>query len=101
MALLGMKAQNMSWTEIDEALPGKEMEDIKDKYRELYIDAPSSVKPKEGDDKQEKANKEEEKTDEQKGEAKTEEVKAAREGKSGKEWKRNLKGYKAQKSKVK
>ena len=91
----------MTWTEIDEALPGKEMEDIKRKYRELYIDAPSSVKPKEGDGKQEEAKKEEEKTDEKKEEAKTDEGKAAREVKSGKEWKRNQKGYKAQKAKVK
>ena len=97
-----MKAQDMSWKEIGEALPGKDMEDIKKKYRELYIDAPANFKPKEGD-----GNPWEGKKDEKKEEAKPDEAKAAEgsktekaEGKKvGKEWKKSQKGSKAQKGK--
>ena len=93
----------MSWKEIGEALPGKDTEDIKKKYRELYVDAPANVKPKEGDGNQEG------KKDEKKEEAKPDEAKAAEvsktekaEGKKGeKEWKKSQKSSKAQKGKGK
>lgn len=93
----------MSWKEIVEALPGKDMEDIKKKYRELYVDAPANVKPKEGDGNQE--GKKEEKRDE----TNPDEAKAAEgsktekaEGKKvGKEWKKVQKSSKAQKGKGK
>lgn len=98
-----MKAQDMSWKEIGEALPGKDMEDIKKKYRELYVDVPANVKPKEGDGNQE--GKKEEKRDE----TNPDEAKAAEgsktekaEGKKvGKEWKKGQKGSKVQKGKGK
>ena len=107
-----MKAQSMSWKEIDEALPGKGMENIKDKYRVLYADAPANVKPKEGDVKKEEAKQEEEKKDEKKEEAKPDEAKDAKEDKkeksedeifvkANKPWKKSQKGYKAQKGKGK
>ena len=84
LALLGMKAQNMNWKEIGEALPGKDMDDIKKKYRELYVDAPASVKPKEGEVKTEEAKKDEEKKEEETQEAKTDEAKAGEESKKEK-----------------
>lgn len=100
----------MSWKEINEALPGKDMEDIKKKYRVLYADAPANVKPKDGDVKEE-SKKEEEKKDDKK-EAKPDEAKATEESKKEKSddneilkentpWKKNQKGYKAQKGKGK
>ena len=109
MALLGMKARNMSWKEINEALPGKDMEDIKKKYRVLYADAPANVKPKDGDVKEE-SKKEEEKDD--KKEAKPDEAKDTEESKKetaednkllkeNTPGKRNQKGHKAQKGKGK
>ena len=67
MGLLGAKALNKTWKEISAALPGKNLEDIKKKYRELYVDAPANVKPKEAEGK-----KEETKETEDKGEKKEE-----------------------------
>ena len=103
LALLGMKAQDMSWKEINEALPGKDMEDIKKKYKVLYADAPANVKPKDGDVKQEESKKEEEKDDK---EAKPDEAKGTEESKKetsedNKPWKKNQKRQKAQKGKGK
>ena len=100
----------MSWKEINEALPGKDLEDIKKKYRVLNADAPANVKPKDGDVKEE-SKKEEEKKDDKK-EAKPDEAKATEESKNEKSddnellkennpWKKNQKGYKAQKGKGK
>ena len=105
-----MKAQDMSWKEINEALPGKDLEDIKKKYRVLYADAPANVKPKDGEVKEE-SKKEEEKKDD-KNEAKPDEAKDAEESKKetsednkplkeNNPWKRNQKGHKAQKGKGK
>ena len=104
LALLGMKAQDMTWKEINEALPGKELEDIKKKYKVLYADAPANVKPKDGDVKQEEPKKEEEKKDDK--EAKPDEAKGTEESKKeipedNKPWKKNQKGQKGQKSKGK
>lgn len=117
MALLGMKAQNMSWKDIGEALPGKDEEDIKKKYTELYIDVPADVKPKEAETTEEESKKEtgeskEEKKGETKEEATIDEVKAAEEskkvsgadkkgGKEGKQGKKGQKGQKGQKGKEK
>lgn len=102
MALLGMKAQSMTWKEIGEALPGKDMEDIKKRYRKLYIDAPANVKPKGAEVKKEETNEE---TEDKKEEAKGDEAKAAEESKKGsgdgkkggKEGKQGKKGQKVQK----
>lgn len=102
MALLGMKAQSMTWKEIGEALPGKDMEDIKKRYRKLYIDAPANVKPKGAEAKKEETNEE---TEDKKEEAKGDEAKAAEESKKGsgdgkkggKEGKQGKKGQKVQK----
>ena len=110
MALLGMKAQNMSWKDIDEALPGKDLDEIKKKYKELYADAPANVKAKDGNGKEEEPKKEEEKDD--KKDAEPEEVKDAEESKKeipedntvakeNKPWKKNQKGSKAHKGKGK
>lgn len=110
MGLLGMKALNMTWKEIGEALPGKEMEEIKKKYRELYIGAPAKVKPREEGKKEEV--KPEEKKEEKKEEAKVDQAKAAEEskkenadgkrsGNEGKPWKKPQKGQKGQKGKGK
>ena len=104
LALLGMKAQDMSWKQINEALPGKDMDDIKKKYKVLYADAPANVKPKDGDVKQDESKKEEEKKDDK--ETKPDEVKGTEESKKetsedNKPWKKNQKGQKAQKGKGK
>ena len=72
MALLGMKAQNMAWKEIEDALPGKNQEVIKNKYKELNVNAPASSKPKEEKSQKEEAKKGEEKTEEKKEEVKAE-----------------------------
>ena len=112
-----MKAQNMSWKDIGEALPGKDEEDIKKKYTELYIDVPADVKPKEAETTEEESKKEtgeskEEKKGETKEEATIDEVKAAEEskkvsgadkkgGKEGKQGKKGQKGQKGQKGKEK
>ena len=114
LALLGMKAQNMSWKEIDEALPGKDLEDIKKKCTQLYVDALANVK--EEDAKKEEAKQEEEKKDD-KQEAKPDEAKDAEVDKTEKSgdkknlkednpwesnpWKKNWKGRKGQKGKGK
>ena len=110
LALLGMKAQNMTWKEINEALPGKDLEDIKKKYKVLCADAPANVKAKDGSGKEEEPKKEKEKDD--KKDAEPEEVKDAEESKKdvpedntvakeNKPWKKNQKGSKAQKGKGK
>lgn len=124
MGLLGMKALNMSWKEIGEALPTKDMEDIKKKYRELYVDLPANIKPKEtevqkeetkretedNEDDQKEDRKEDKKEDEK--EAKSNERKApegnkkgagdGKEGsKGGKRGKKGQKGQKGQKGKEK
>ncbi len=111
MALLGMKAKDMSWKEIGEALPGKDLENIKKKYKELYVDVPANVKPKEADSKKEETKeetkKEDEKTKEKKEVAKaTEESKEVAEdtkgGKAGKQGnKYQWKSQKGQKGKGK
>lgn len=101
----------MTWKEIEEMLPGKDVENIEKKYRELYVPAPSSVKPMEGDGENENAKKEEE-TKDGKEEVKTVEAKPVEERvekksedrKSRKEVKRGKKShkeYKAQKGKGK
>ena len=104
-----MKAQDMSWKEINDALPGKDLEDIKKKYKVLYADAPAKVKPKDGDVNEESKN-EEKKDDNQEGKADegkdTEESKKEvsednKVIKDNKPWKRDQKGYKAQKGKGK
>ena len=94
----------MTWKEINEALPGKDMEDIKKKYKVLYADAPANVKPKNGDPKQEESKKEEENKEDK--EAKPDEAKATEESKKdtsedNKPWKKNQKGQKARKGKGK
>ena len=93
----------MTWGEINEALPGKDLEAIKKKYKVLYADAPASVKPKDGDVKQE-SKKEEEKRDDK--EARSDEVKKEtsdddKSFKENKPWKKNQKGDKTQKGKGK
>ena len=104
-----MKAQDMSWKEIKDALPGKDLEDIKKKYKVLYADAPAKVKPKDGDVNEESTK--EEKKDDNMG-VKPDEAKDTEEGKTevsednkvlkeNKPWKRDQKGYKAQKGKGK
>ncbi len=100
-----MKAKDMSWKEIGEALPGKDLENIKKKYKELYVDVPANVKPKEAESKKEET-KEEEKTEEKKEVAKaTEESKVAEDKKGGKvgkqENKYHWKSQKGQKGKGK
>lgn len=111
LALLGMKAEDMTWKEIGEMLPGKDVENIKKKYRELYVAAPASVKPKEGDGKNEEAEKEEERKD-GKEEVKTDEAKTVEESKKEKsqdrkprkesrQGRKSHKEYKAQKGKGK
>ena len=92
----------MSWKEIGGALPGKDMEDIKKKYRELYVDAPANVKSKEGDGNQE--GKEEKRDETNPDEAKAAEgskTEKAEGKKVGKEWKKGQKSSKAQKGKGK
>ena len=111
----------MSWKEIGEALPGKDMEDIKKKYRELYDVAPANVKQKETEARKEETkkdenNKEEKKEKKEKKEkneevAKSDEAKAAeaskesgdgkKGGKEGKQAKKGQKGQKEQKGKEK
>ena len=63
MGLLGAKALNKTWKEISEALPGKNLEEIKKKYRELYVDAPANVKPKEAEGKREETKETEDERD--------------------------------------
>ena len=85
MGLLGAKALNKTWKEISEALPGKNLEEIKKKYRELYVDAPANVKPKEAEGKKEETKETEdkvEKKDEGKEEGKDEKVEEKKEEKS-------------------
>ena len=98
MALLGMKNRGMSWKEIDDSLPGRELEDIMDKYVELYVNRPTDIKPKKEEGKKEVAKKEEK---DDKKEAKAEEAKPADESKQnadvkkvwieGKQWKKDQK----------
>ena len=101
-----MKAQDMTWKEIDEALPGKDLEEIKKKYRQLYVDAPAAVKPKEAEAKREKTKKTEDNKENEKGE-KNEEVNSGEANvvetskKGDKEGKQGKKGQKGQKSKGK
>ena len=124
MGLLGAKALNKTWKEVSEALPGKNLEEIKKKYRELYVDAPANVKRKEAEGKKEETKeienkgekneeRKEEGEDEKVGDEKEEkledvekdEAKAAEElkkdGKGGKKWgkvgKHGKKGQKGQK----
>lgn len=92
----------MSWKEIDEALPGKDLEDIKKKYRKLYVDAPAESKPKEAEKKKEETKKQAENNKE---EAKSDEAKAAEESKKvsangKKDGKKGKQGKKGQKGKV-
>ena len=68
MGLIGAKALNKTWKEISAALPGKNLEDIKKKYRELYVDAPANVKPKEAEGKKEETKETEENGDTKEGE---------------------------------
>ncbi|KAF6217726.1 hypothetical protein HO133_006553 [Letharia lupina] len=75
MGLLGMKALNKSWKEISEVLAGKDEDDIKKKYRELYVDAPASIKPKKAEAKKKEAKKETEDKKEEKKEEEKEEKK--------------------------
>lgn len=106
-----MKAEDMTWEEIHEMLPGKDVENIKQKYRDLYVAAPASVKPKEGDGENEEAKKEEErkdgkeevKTDEAKtvDESKKEKSEDKRSRKEGRQGKKSHKENKAQKGKGK
>lgn len=77
MGLLGMKALNKSWKEISEVLAGKDEDDIKKKYRELYVDAPASIKPKKAEAKKKEAKKE---TEDKKEEKKEEEKEEKKEG---------------------
>lgn len=83
LALLGMKAEDMTWKEIDEMLPGKDVENIKKKYGELFVAGPASVEPKEGEARIEGAKKEEEKQD-GKEEVKTDKAKTVEESKKEK-----------------
>ena len=101
----------MSWKEIGEALPGKDMEDIKKKYRELYVVAPANVKQKETEARKEETKKDENNKEEKKEKneevAKSDEAKAAeaskesgdgkKGGKEGKQAKKGQKGQKEQK----
>ena len=87
MGLLGARALNKTWKEISEALPGKNLEEIKKKYRELYVDAPANVKPKEAEGKKEETKETEdkgEKKDEGKEEGKDEKVEEKKEKKEDK-----------------
>ena len=121
MGLLGAKALNKTWKEISEALPGKNIEEIKNKYRELYVDAPANVKPKEEEGKKEETKETKDKGEkkdegkEDKKEEKSEDVEkdAAKDaeetkkdskggrkwGKAGKQGKKGQKGQKVQKGK--
>lgn len=99
LALLGMKAQAMSWKQIDEALPGKDLEDIKNKYRKLYVDAPAQSKPKEAEKKEETKKQAEDSKEEAKveGANATEESQKTsgngkKDGKKGKQGKKGQKG---------
>lgn len=92
----------MSWKEIDEALPGKDLEDIKKKYRKLYVDAPAASKPKEAETKKEERKKQ---AEDNKEEGKSDEAKAAEEsrdvsGNGKKDGKKGKLGKKGQKGKV-
>ena len=51
-ALLGLKAQRKSWKEISEAMAGKDLEAIKERYRLLYDLAPAEVKREEAESKE-------------------------------------------------
>ncbi|KAM0799811.1 hypothetical protein BDR22DRAFT_963617 [Usnea florida] len=87
MGLLGAKALNKTWKEISEALPGKNLEEIKKKYRELYVDAPANIKPKEVEGKKEETKETEEngeKKDEGKEEGKDEKKEEKKEEKEEK-----------------
>ncbi len=104
-----MKAKDMNWKEIDEALPGKDLEEIKKKYKQLYVDAPAAVKPKEAEAKMEKTkkteNNKENKKDEKNEEANSGEANIAETskqgGNEGKQGKKGQKGQKGQKGKGK
>ena len=88
MGLLGAKALNKTWKEVSEALPGKNLEEIKKKYRELYVDAPANVKPKVAEGKKEETKETEEKgekKDEGKEEGKVEEKEEGKDEKVGDE----------------
>ncbi len=104
-----MKAQDMTWKEIDEELSGKDLEEIKKKYRQLYVDAPAAVKPKEAEAKKEKMKKTED-NKENKNEEETEEANSGEAniaetsktgGNEGKQGKKGQKGQKGQKGKGK
>ena len=84
MGLIGAKALNKTWKEISAALPGKNLEDIKKKYRELYVDAPANVKPKEAEGKKEETKETEEKGETKEGEKEEAKVEGKEEGKDEK-----------------
>ena len=84
MGLIGAKALNKTWKEISEALPGKNLEEIKKKYKELYVDAPANVKSKEAEGKKGETKETEdkgEKKDEGKEEGKDEKAEETKEEK--------------------
>ena len=92
----------MSWKEIEEALPSKDLKDIKKKYGKLYVDAPAQSKPKEAEKKQEETKKQ---AEDNKEEAKSDEAKAVEEsrkvsGNSKKDGKKGKQGKKGQKGNV-
>ena len=105
LGLLGMKAQDMSWKEMGEMLPGKEMENIEKKYRELYVAAPANVKSKDAEAKKEDTKKEveEAKGDGKKAaeESKSENGDGSNAGKVVKQGNKKQKGQKGQKDKEK
>ena len=102
MALLGMKTQNMSWKEMDEALPSKGLEEIKKKYSAVYGDAPPDSKPKEGESKEENEKKDEKEEAKAKATEEPEENAQGKKGdKEGKTGKKNQKDQKGQKDKKK
>ena len=60
-ALLGMKAQQKSWTAMSEMLPGKGVDGIKERYSELYKKVPDKFKAKGASKKESDEGKVEEK----------------------------------------
>lgn len=84
MGLLGARALNKTWKEISEALPGKNLEEIKKKYKELYVDAPAKVKPKEAESKKEETKETEDKGEKKDGGKEEGKVDGKEEGKDEK-----------------
>ena len=87
--------QNMSWKEMDEALPSKGMEDIKKKYKAVYGDTPPDFR---------KDEKSENKDDKEEAKAKAaeppkENPQGKKGDKEGNPWKKNQKDQKGQKDK--